>query len=53
MFIDDEEDTVVIELYVSNLNGQLGYAGADQVLGKANVCLIDGKIQFILIKCTR
>ena len=42
MFIDDEEDTVVIELYAQQFKWTARYAGADQVLGKANVRLIDG-----------
>nr|WP_315158928.1 cytochrome c oxidase subunit II [uncultured Flavobacterium sp.] len=42
MFIDDEEDTVVIELYAQQFKWTARYAGTDQVLGKANVRLIDG-----------
>lgn len=42
MFIDDEEDTVVIELYAQQFKWTARYAGADQVFGKANVRLIDG-----------
>jgi cytochrome c oxidase subunit II len=42
MFIDEDEDTVVIELYAQQFKWTARYAGADQVLGKANVRLIDG-----------
>ncbi|MBP2284049.1 cytochrome c oxidase subunit 2 [Flavobacterium sp. CG_23.5] len=42
MFIDDEEDTVVIELYAQQFNWTARYAGNDNVLGKANVRLIEG-----------
>lgn len=42
MFIDDEEDTVVIELYAQQFKWTARYAGADNVLGKANVRYIEG-----------
>ena len=42
MFIDDEEDTVVIELYAQQFKWTARYAGPDNVLGKANVRLIEG-----------
>ena len=42
MFIDDEEDTVVIELYAQQFKWTARYAGPDKVLGKANVRLIEG-----------
>lgn len=42
MFIDDDEDTIVIELYAQQFNWTARYAGADNVLGKANVRLIEG-----------
>jgi cytochrome c oxidase subunit 2 len=42
MFIDDEEDTVVIELYAQQFKWTARYAGNDNVLGKANVRLIEG-----------
>lgn len=42
MFIDDDEDTVVIELYAQQFNWTIRYAGKDNVLGKANVRYIDG-----------
>ncbi|MFV5688732.1 cytochrome c oxidase subunit II [Flavobacterium sp. ZT3R25] len=42
MFIDDEEDTVVIELYAQQFKWTARYAGNDNVLGKANVRYIEG-----------
>lgn len=42
MFVDEDEDTIVIELYAQQFKWTARYAGADQVLGKANVRLIDG-----------
>lgn len=42
MFIDDDEDTVTIELYAQQFNWTARYAGNDQVLGKANVRYIEG-----------
>lgn len=42
MFIDDEEDTVVIELYAQQFKWSARYAGKDNVLGKANVRFIEG-----------
>ncbi|MCW2117875.1 cytochrome c oxidase subunit II [Flavobacterium sp. 7A] len=42
MFIDDEEDTVVIELYAQQFKWTARYAGEDNVLGKANVRYIEG-----------
>ena len=42
MFIDDEEDTVVVELYAQQFKWSARYAGADNVLGKANVRFIEG-----------
>ncbi|TRX37033.1 cytochrome c oxidase subunit II [Flavobacterium restrictum] len=42
MFIDEDEDTVVIELYAQQFKWTARYAGADKVLGKANVRLIEG-----------
>jgi cytochrome c oxidase subunit 2 len=42
MFIDEDEDTVVIELYAQQFKWTARYAGADNVLGKANVRLIEG-----------
>ncbi|REH00196.1 cytochrome c oxidase subunit II [Flavobacterium aquicola] len=42
MFIDEDDDTVVIELYAQQFKWTARYAGADNVLGKANVRLIEG-----------
>lgn len=42
MFIDEEEDSVVIELYAQQFNWTARYAGEDGVLGKANVRYIEG-----------
>jgi cytochrome c oxidase subunit 2 len=42
MFVDEEEDVVVIELYAQQFKWSARYAGADNVLGKANVRLIEG-----------
>ena len=37
MFIDEDEDTVVIELYAQQFKWSARYSGIDNVLGKANV----------------
>jgi cytochrome c oxidase subunit 2 len=42
MFIDEDEDVIEIELYAQQFNWTARYAGADNVLGKANVRLIEG-----------
>lgn len=42
MFVDEEEDTIVIELYAQQFKWTARYAGEDNVLGKANVRLIEG-----------
>lgn len=42
MFIDQDEDTIEIEVYAQQFNWKARYSGADNVLGKANVRLIDG-----------
>ena len=42
MFIDEDEDTIVIELYAKQFSWEARYAGEDNVLGKANVRLIEG-----------
>lgn len=42
MFVEEDEDTIVIELYAQQFKWTARYAGADQVLGKANVRLIEG-----------
>lgn len=42
MFIDEDEDTMVVELYAQQFNWTARYSGPDNVLGKANVRLIEG-----------
>jgi cytochrome c oxidase subunit II len=42
MFVDENEDTIEIELYAQQFNWTARYAGTDNVLGKANVRLIEG-----------
>lgn len=42
MFIDEDEDTIVIELYAKQFGWEARYAGNDNVLGKANVRYIEG-----------
>jgi cytochrome c oxidase subunit 2 len=42
MFIDEDEDTVVVELYAQQFKWTARYAGPDGVLGKANVRYIEG-----------
>ena len=42
MFIDDNEDTIVIELYGQQFKWTARYSGEDNVLGKANVRYIEG-----------
>lgn len=42
MFVDEDEDTVVIELYAQQFKWTARYSGTDNVLGKANVRLIEG-----------
>jgi cytochrome c oxidase subunit 2 len=42
MFVDEDEDTIVVELYAQQFKWTARYAGADNVLGKANVRLIEG-----------
>jgi len=41
MNIDEDEDPMVIELYAQQFNWKARYGGGDNVLGKANVRLID------------
>ena len=41
MTIDEDEDPIVIELYAQQFNWKARYAGEDNVLGKANVRLIN------------
>ncbi len=42
MYIDEDEDVIVIELYAQQFNWTARYSGSDNVLGKANVRLIEG-----------
>ena len=41
MNVNEEEDPMVIELYAQQFNWKARYSGQDNVLGKANVRLID------------
>ena len=41
MMIDEEDDPLVIELYAQQFNWKARYSGQDNVLGKANVRLIN------------
>jgi cytochrome c oxidase subunit 2 len=42
MFVDEDEDTIVIELYAKQFGWEARYSGKDNVLGKANVRYIEG-----------
>lgn len=42
MFVDEDEETIVVELYAQQFKWTARYAGPDNVLGKANVRLIEG-----------
>ena len=42
MFVDEDEDVVVIELYAQQFKWTARYSGEDDVLGKANVRYIEG-----------
>jgi cytochrome c oxidase subunit 2 len=42
MFVDEDEETVVIELYAQQFKWSARYSGKDNVLGKANVRYIEG-----------
>lgn len=42
MFVDEDEDVMVVELYAKQFGWEARYAGKDNVLGKANVRLIEG-----------
>jgi cytochrome c oxidase subunit 2 len=42
MFVDENEDTIEIEIYAQQFNWTARYSGTDNVLGKANVRLIEG-----------
>ncbi|WP_299115764.1 cytochrome c oxidase subunit II [uncultured Winogradskyella sp.] len=41
MSIDEDEDPIIVELYAQQFNWKARYGGQDNVLGKANVRLID------------
>ncbi|WP_296382978.1 cytochrome c oxidase subunit II [Winogradskyella sp.] len=41
MNVDEDEDPMIIELYAQQFNWKARYGGGDNVLGKANVRLID------------
>lgn len=42
MFVDEDEDVIVVELYAKQFGWEARYAGEDNVLGKANVRYIEG-----------
>ena len=42
MFVDEDEDVMYVELYAKQFGWEARYSGADNVLGKANVRLIEG-----------
>lgn len=42
MFVDEDEDVIVVELYAKQFSWEARYAGEDNVLGKANVRYIEG-----------
>ena len=42
MFVNEDEDVVVVELYAQQFKWTARYAGEDNVLGKANVRYIEG-----------
>jgi cytochrome c oxidase subunit II len=42
MFVDEDEDVMVVELYAQQFNWTARYSGDDNVLGKANVRYIEG-----------
>ncbi|SHI47606.1 cytochrome c oxidase subunit II [Flavobacterium terrae] len=42
MFVDEDEDVMVVELYAKQFSWEARYSGKDNVLGKANVRLIEG-----------
>ena len=42
MFVDEDEETIVVEVYAQQFKWAARYAGPDNVLGKANVRLIEG-----------
>ncbi|RZJ33461.1 MAG: cytochrome c oxidase subunit II [Flavobacterium sp.] len=42
MFVDENEDVMVVEIYGKQFNWEARYSGTDNVLGKANVRYIEG-----------
>ena len=42
MFVDEDEDVIVVELYAKQFAWEARYSGEDNVLGKANVRYIEG-----------
>ena len=42
MFVDEDEDVMVVELYAKQFAWEARYSGEDNVLGKANVRYIEG-----------
>lgn len=42
MFVNEDEETIVVELYAQQFKWTARYSGKDNVLGKANVRLIEG-----------
>ena len=42
MFVDEDEDVMYVELYAKQFSWSARYSGKDNVLGKANVRLIEG-----------
>ena len=42
MNVDEDEDTIIIELYAKQFTWEARYAGEDNVLGEANVRFIEG-----------
>jgi len=42
MFVDEDEDVMVVELYAKQFGWEARYSGTDNVLGKANVRYIEG-----------
>lgn len=42
MFVDEDEDVMVVELYAKQFQWEARYSGQDNVLGKANVRYIEG-----------
>jgi cytochrome c oxidase subunit 2 len=43
MFVEEDKDTMVVEVYAKQFSWEARYAGKDNVLGKANVRYIEGQ----------